>query len=212
MLVGLFEDLERSLSDGLAVNGGEMKLGTVVLLLALVTVPACGGGGGGSDSGIGGSPSPLSASFVAEQSTPGANTVSMRQASTSNDVVSVYVTLTDTTGVFGTAFEVVFDGAGAAYLGFTHGAAFEAGGNVPTYAVDGSTSPGRIVVVVVRTNGTATDIVGRKAVLSLQFRVKQAGTYPLTLENRVVYDNQQPDPQPIPGILWSAGAVKGVGV
>ncbi len=210
MLVGRFEDLERSLSDGLTVNGGEMKLGTVVLLLALVTVPACGGGGGGSDSGIGGSPSPLSASFVAEQPTPSAKTVSMLQASTSNDVVSVYVTLTDTTGVFGTAFEVVFDGAGVAYLGFTHGAALEAGGNVPSYTVDGSTSPGRIVLAVIRTDGTATDIVASKAVLILQFRVKQAGTYPLTLENRVVYDNQQPNPQPIPGILWFAGALTGI--
>jgi hypothetical protein len=185
-----------------------MKIGTVVLLLALVTAPAC-GGGGGSPSEPGGSSGPLAASFIADQPTPGANTVAMLQASKSNDVVNVYVTLTDTTGVFGTAFEVVFDDAHAAYLGFSRGAALEAGGNVPNYTVDGMTTPGRIVVAVARTNGTATNIVGSKAVIVLQFRVKLAGTYPVTLQNGIVYDAQG-TPQPIPGISWFAGALQGV--
>jgi phage baseplate assembly protein gpV len=133
----------------------------------------------------------------------------MLQASKSNDVVNVWVTLTDTTGVFGATFEVVFDSSHAAYLGFSKGAAFEAGGNVPSYTVDGSSNPGRIVVAVARTNGTAANIVGSKAVLVLQFRVKQAGTYPVTLQNGIVYD-AQPTPQPIPGISWFAGALQGV--
>jgi len=211
VLVGFFEDLEPcGVSDGLAVNGGAMKLGTLVLLLALVTAPACGGGGGGgSSTGPGGSPSPVSASFVADRPAPGANTVAMLQGPKSNDVVSVYVTLTDTTGVFATAFDVVFDSAGAAYLGFTHGAALEAGGNVPNYTVDGSSNPGRVVVGVARTNGSATNIVGSKAVVVLQFRVKQAGTFPVALQNGIVYDAQAV-PQPIPGILWFAGALTGV--
>jgi len=213
VLVGFFEDLEPcGLPAGPAVNEGKMKLGTLVLLLALVTAPACGGGSSSGASSItdpGGSPSPLAASFVPDQPSPGAKTVAMLQASKSNDVVSVYVTLTDTTGVFATAFEVVFDGAGAVYQGFTHGAVFEAGGNVPNYTVDGSSNPGRIVVAVARTNGTTTNIVGSKAVLILQFRVKQAGVYPVSIQNAVVYDGQS-TPQPIPGILWFAGAVKGV--
>ena len=209
MLVGFFEDVEPCrVSDGPTVNGGAMKVGTLVLLLALVTAPAC-GGGGGSSTGPGGSPSPLSASFVPDQPTPGAKTVAMLQASKSNDVVSVYVSLTDTSGAYGAAFEVAFDTAGAAYLGFTHGAAFEAGGGTPAYTVDGSTNPGRIVVGVARTSGTTTNIVGSKAVLILQFRVKQAGTFPVMLQNGVVYD-AQPIPQPIPNILWKAGALTGV--
>ena len=142
-----------------------MKLGTLVLLMALVTAPAC--GGGGSDSGVGNSPSPVSASFVADQPSPGANTVAMLQASKSNDVVHVYVSLTDTLGVFGTAFDILFDSTQATYLGFTPGAAFEAGGGVPNYTVDGTSNPGRIVVGVARTNGTTTNIVGSKAILTL---------------------------------------------
>ena len=209
MLVGFVWVLEPCrLSRGPALNGGVMKLETLVLLLALGVAPAC-GGGGGSALDVGGSPSPLSASFVAEQPTPGAKTVSMLQASKSNDVVSVYVTLSDTSGVYGTAFEVAFDTAGAAYLGFTHGAAFEAGGGTPAYTVDGSTNPGRIVVGVARTSGTTTNIVGSKAVLVLQFRVKQAGAFPVTLQNGIVYDGQVP-PQPIASIQWFAGAITGV--
>lgn len=183
-----------------------MKLGTLVLLLTLVTAPAC--GGGSADSGIGNSPS-LSASFVPEQPRPAANTVAMLEASKSNDVVNVLVTLSDTPGVFAAAFEVVFNDAQATYLGFGRGAAFEMGGNVPNYTVDGSSNPGRIVIGVARTDGTTTSIVGLKAIVTLQFRVKEAGTAPITLQNGIVYDGQS-TPQPIPGILWFAGAVVGV--
>jgi phage baseplate assembly protein gpV len=185
-----------------------MKLGTLVLLMALVAAPAC-GGGGGSDSGIGPSPSPLSASFVPDLPTPGSNTVAMIQASKSNDVVNVWVTLTDTPNVFAAAFEVVFNDANATYLGYTKGAAFEAGGNAPNYTVDGTSNPGRIVVGVARTNGTATSISSSKAILTLQFRVKQPGTSQVTLQNGVVFDAQA-TPQPIANILWYAGALSGV--
>jgi hypothetical protein len=186
-----------------------MKLGTLVLAMALVAAPACGGGGGSSDSGIGNSPSPVSASFVPDLTSPGSNTVAMMQASRSNDVVNVWVTLTDTPNVFAAAFEVVFNAADATYLGFTKGAAFEAGGNVPNYTVDGTSNPGRIVVGVARTNGTATSITSSKAILTLQFRVKQPGTSQVTIQNGVIFD-AQPTPQPIANILWYAGALSGV--
>jgi hypothetical protein len=133
----------------------------------------------------------------------------MFQATQSNDVVSVYVSLTDTSAAYGTAFEVSFDPAGAAYLGYVHGAAFELGGGAPAYTIDGSSNPGRIVVGVARTNGTTTNVVGSKAVLILQFRLKQAGAFPVTLQNGSVYDGQVP-PKPIPSIQWFAGALSGV--
>lgn len=186
-----------------------MKLGTVLLLLALLTAPACGGGGGGSDSGTGGSGGPLSASFVPDQPTPGANTVAMAQGSKSNDVVTVNVTLTDTSNTLGAAFDVVFDESNATYLGFVAGSAYEQGGNAPNYTVDGTTQPGRVVVAVARTNGTTTSVVGTRTIVGLQFRVKQPGTFPTTMQHGSVYDGQM-TPQPLPGISWFAGALKGV--
>lgn len=185
-----------------------MKLGTVVVLLALVTAPAC-GGGGGSSAAPGGSPSPLAAAFVADQPAPGPNTAAMAQGGQSNDVVTVNVTLTNTSGVYATAFEVAFDNAHTVYLGFTHGIVFEQGGVGPNYTVDGTSNPGRIVVGISRTVASATNVSGTKTVVGLQFRVKQAGVYPVTILNAVVYDSQIP-PQPIPGIAWFAGAVSGV--
>ena len=209
MLVEFFEILEPfGLSVGPAVSGGTMKLGTVVLLFALMTAPACGGGGGADP---GGSPTPLAASFVPEQPSPVANNVAMAQGARSNDVVTINVTLTDANGVYATAFEVVFDDTHTVYLGFTPGSVFEQGGNTPNYTVNasGATNPGRLIVGISRTGSTATNVSGTKTVVGLQFRVKQAGVYPLAIQNAVVYDNQ-PTPQPIPGIAWFAGAVTGV--
>lgn len=197
------------LSDGDAVSGDNVKLGTLALLLTLVTAPACGGGGGASsDPGPGNSPTPVSASFVAAQPTPGANTVAMLQAAKSNDVVSVWVTLTNTSNVFGVAFDVVYDDTQVTYLGYTPGVALEAGGGIPNYTVSGS-NPGRVVVGIARTNGTSTNIAATRAVITLQFRVKQAGTSEVGLESGVVTNAQQP-PTELPGISWYAGALTGV--
>jgi hypothetical protein len=184
-----------------------MKLGTALLMLAIVTAPACGGGGGGSDPG--GSPSPLAASFVPDQPSPGANTVAFAEGSKSNDVVTVNVTMTSTNGVFGAAFEVVYDDAHTTFLGYTPGSVVEQGGNSPTYNVDGAANPGRIVVGVSRTGSAATNVSGTKTVIGLQFRVKQAGVYPMVIQNAAVYDSQNP-PQQIGGISWFAGAVSGL--
>jgi len=191
------------------MSGGTMKLGTFILLLAVVATPGCGGGGGSSDAA--GSPSPLSASFVPEQSAPGSNTVAMAEGTKSNDVVTVNVALTNTNGVYAAAFEVLYDDAHTAYLGFTPGSALEQGGNNTNYTVDAvvGSSPGRIVVGVSRTGTTTTNTSGTKTVVGLQFRVKQAGIYPVLIQNASLYDGQS-TPQPLPGISWFAGAVSGI--
>ena len=207
MLVGGFEVLEpRGLSGGPAVNGGHMKFGTLLLLFALIAVPACGGGSGADP---GGSPTPLAASFVPDEPAPTAKNVAMAEGAKTNDVATVNVTLTGTNGVYATAFDVAFDDTHTAYLGFVQGSAFEQGGISPNYTVSAASTPGRVVVGVSRTGDTGTNVSGTKTIVGLQFRVKQAGVYPMAIENAVVYDSQ-PRPQPIPGVAWFAGAVTGV--
>jgi hypothetical protein len=180
-------------------------MSSILAILALLIAPAC-GGGGGSDSGTGGSPGPLSASFVPDQPAPGANAVALLEGPKANDIVNVYVTLTDTNGTLGTALEAVYDDARATYLGYARGAAYEQGGNAPNYTV--TSHPGRVLAAVVRSNGTTTNVIGTKAVLTLQFRVKQVGTSAMTIENGAVYDGQNV-PQPIAGISWYGGALRG---
>ena len=187
-----------------------MKLGTLALILALVAAPAC-GGGGGADAGPGGSPTPIAASFVPDQPSPASNTVAMAEGSRMNDIVTVNVTLTGTNGVYGTAFELVYDSTHTSYVDFAPGTVFEQGGGAPTYLITakpGATPP-RVVVGISRTGSSGTNVMGTKVVVSLQFRVKQAGVFPMSVENAVVFDSQT-TPQPIPGIAWFAGAVEGV--
>ncbi len=187
-----------------------MRIGTLLLLAALVGAPACGGGGSSAGTGPGGSPGPLAASFLPDQPAPPATTIAMEEGSKSNDIVTVNVTLTDTNGVFGAAFEVPFNTPNTSYVGFTPGTAFEQGGNTPIYTVDGATQAGRVIVGVARSGVSATNISGTKTVIGLKFRVNTAGTWPLTFENATLFDGQQPNPVPIPGIGWFSGAVKGV--
>jgi len=188
--------------------GARMKMGTMLVLAALVLAPAC-GGGGGDEPGTGGSPPTLAAAFVADQFTPGTNTVSMSQGTRSADTVTVKVNLTDTTSVFGAAFDIAFDESMCTYVGFTKGTALENGGNVPNYTVDGTAQPGRVVVGVSRAGSSTTSVSGTKTVVNLTFRVKEVGTFPIAFENAVVMDGQAV-PQPLPGIAWFAGALQGV--
>lgn len=187
-------------------TGARMKMGALLALVALVLAPGC--GGGGEENATGGSPGTLAAVFVADQFSPTANTVSMSQGSRSGDTVIVKINLTDTTSVFGVAFDVAFDETKATYMGFTKGSALESGGNTPNYTVDGSNQAGRVIVGVSRAGSTTTSVSGTKIVISLTFRVKEVGTYPIAFQNAVVTDGQTV-PQPLPGIGWYAGALQG---
>src|SRR5512134_2299923 len=119
-------------------------------LLAVAT--ACGGGGGDSSGGVT-TPS-LLASFVADQPSPGSNTVAMAEGSKTGDTVSVSVNVAQTTGLYAAAFEVTFDANKVTYLGHSAGTVFEQGGHSPTYQV-GTPTAGRLVVGVSRNGNVA---------------------------------------------------------
>jgi hypothetical protein len=183
-----------------------MKMAASIVLATLV-LAGC-GGGGGSDAPTGGSPGTLSATFIADQFSPSAGMVTMSQGSRAADSVTIKVNLTDTSSVFGVAFDVVFDETKVTYVGFTKGTALENNGNTPNYTVDGSAQPGRLVVGVSRAGSTSTSVSGTKPVISLSFRVKELGDFPISFENSVVTDAQTV-PQPLPGITWFAGTLQG---
>ena len=193
----------------ISLPGARMKMGAMLVLAALVLAPACGGGGGEDAAGPGGSPPTIAAAFIADQFSPGSGNVSMAQGTRTGDVVVVKVNLTDTNSVFGVAFDVAFDDTKCTYLSFTKGTALETGGNTPNYIVDGSAQAGRVVVGVSRTGTAAVSVTGTKTVISLSFRVKQVGTFPIAFQNGAVMDGQAV-PQPLPGISWFAGALQGV--
>ena len=174
------------------------------LVLALVAV-GCGGGGDSSGGTVGGSTG-LAADFTASVAAPGAKTVSLQKGTVNGDVITLQVTLTDTTNVYGIAFDLLYDGAKAQYLSWSAGSFLETGGNTPTYQV-ASPTDGRVVVGASRSgNAGGVNASGTKTVINLNFRVQQAGDNALSFTQGAVYDPSNP-PQAISGITWSGGTL-----
>ena len=180
----------------------------LLLLIAAAALIGCGGGGGGDEDPVGGGGTTVAADFVADQPSPPASTVSMQKGPASSNLVTVKVDATGVSNIYGAAFELAFDGNLAEYTGFTYGTFFEQGGNNPNYTVS-SPAPGQIVVGVTRTgNVPGVGTTASKTMVNLTFRVKVAGSGGVTVPDAVLYDAQI-QPQPVSGISWEAGTLRG---
>jgi hypothetical protein len=185
-------------------------LRTALVLLPVVAAVACGGGGGNGDGGvIDPSPTPLSASFLSDDNTPSSMTIAMIQGPRSGDLVTVRVTVTDTTGIYATAFEIEYDKAKAAYVNWSAGTLLEQGGHSPSYTV-GDNGNGRVVVAASRNGNVATvNASGTVTVVNLTFRVKQVGeSRAVFAPGPVLYDGQIP-PAAKSDVIWTAGSLVG---
>jgi len=182
-------------------------LGIGFLLVVLVVATSCGGGGSSDGGTVGGGQSNITASFLPDQPSPGSNSVALAQSTASGNLVTVRVNVFGVSGVYGGAFDVVYDAARLDYVGYSAGTLLEQGGNVPNYSV-GVPQAGRVVVGASRTGSTGVNANGQAMIL-ITFRVKVTGTSPITLENTQLLDSQLP-PQPIGGISWFAGTFSGV--
>jgi len=162
----------------------------------LLISSACGGGSGGVVNG--GGPSTLVvASFVPDEPSPGTNTVSIAQANTSGNMVTLQVNVTDTNDVHTAAFDVVFDDSLVEYVGHTSGSFLEQGGNVPLYQI--GLGPGRIVVGVSRAGNAGANAVGSQALMNLNFTVTDVGQSQLSVVNASLRDGNLAD---IQGVAW----------
>jgi hypothetical protein len=188
-----------------------MKLERMMLVATLlILASACGGGGDGEkddsgsalDPGTGGSG--LTASFTADQPSPGANTVSLAQDGTSGDAVTVAVRITDVLGVHVAAFDVAYDSSAVQYVGWAAGNLLEQGGNTPTYQV--AAQSGRVVVGISRQGSNSTSAVGSRTAIDLTFRVLQAGSHTLTLDNAFLRNGTLAT---ISGVSWFGGTAVG---
>jgi len=146
----------------------------------------------------------LTAGFFSDQPSPGPNTVSMAEGSSEGSFVTIDVNVTQTSGVFGAAFDVVFDSAAVSYVSSSAGELLEQGGVSVFYAV-AETDPGRLVVGAAR-QGTAnaTDAVGTVAVIRLTFQALQAGMSTLRFEDRGLVGEQG---GLLGGISWFGGTL-----
>jgi hypothetical protein len=178
------------------------------VLWILPTAVACGGGGGGGgDPVVPGGDSSMTATFVAESPAPPPLSTAMALSGVSGDLVTVAIQVTDTNGIYGAAFSVAYDPARAAFVGWSPGVLLEQGGHAPTYQVDAG-APGTLVAGVTR-NGNVPGVsaAGSRSLIRLTFRVLEAGATPLGFSGTALFDAGIP-PQPIPGVLWYAGALQ----
>ena len=182
---------------------------TGLLAVFVCLSAACGGGsggGGGAGPGPGGG---LAAGFVADEPSPGSDTVNSGQGNASNDLVTVLVNVTDTNGIYAAAFDLLYDSAQVTYVGWTPGTLLEQGGNAVIYDV-GTPQSGQLVVSASRQgNVPGANVSGTRAVVGLTFRVEQVGNSPISFQSNTLLDGQQ-QPQPIPGIAWFGGTLTGL--
>jgi len=141
-------------------------------------------------------------------SNPGANTVNMGPGNAVDDHVTERVRVTDTSGVYGAAFDLIYNPIMVEYVDWAPGSFLEQGGQTPNYTVQ-EQAPGRVVVGVSRTGnvGGAT-ATGSPVLVDVLFRVIQAGNSNVTVQNGVLTNNQIP-PGALSGIVWFGGYVTG---
>lgn len=175
----------------------------LVTTMLLVLSVGCGGSSDVAAGGGGGS-NLIVASFVADEPSPGADTVSIAESNSSGNLVTLQVNVTDTNDVHTAAFDVVFDDSLVEYVGYTAGNLLEQGGNTPLYQV--GPSAGRIVVGVSRGGNTGTNAVGSQVLMSLNFRAIAVGQSSLSVVNASLRDGNL---NSIPGVGWFGGSVVG---
>jgi hypothetical protein len=170
-------------------------------------VAACGGGGDGGGGGVVGGPSSnISASFAADEPAPGTGAISMAQLSAVGDTVTVNVRVTDTNGVYGAAFDAIYDPALVRFEDWSPGTLLEQGGHSPNYTVE-VPQAGRVVVGASRSgNVSGANAVGSPALLRLVFRATAVGSSQISFQAASLIDDQFP-PQDIPGMSWFGGSL-----
>ena len=173
-----------------------------IAILTLAMTVSCGGGGG--DDSIGGGSDIVAADFTPTDLNPGANTVSALGSSSSN-IVTLSVMVTGTAGVYGAAFDLVYDPGVVEFAGWSPGNLLETGGQQVTYQVNANQA-GRVIVGVARTTGAGIDAGVSTALIQLRLRATSSGTSPIRFENADLLNSNNP-PTEIVGIAFTGGTL-----
>jgi hypothetical protein len=185
-----------------------MKKHAVLLVLTVLALGGLACGSGGGSGGGPGTPSGLSAGFTPDQPSPGTDTVASAEGSSSGELVTVEITLTDTVNVFGASFDLTYDADAADFVGWDNGDMFEQGSHLPLYNVS-EVSNGQIVIGVTRQGSppsVAVDANGTRTIIELTFRLEVAGSTNVQFQSNAILDDQ-PLPQPLTGMSWFAGSL-----
>jgi hypothetical protein len=177
---------------------------SILSLLAIVFLTACGGGGGTDGvTSTGGGSSLLAATFTPEQPEPGPNSVSLQEGAHSGNSVTIHVEVTDTTDLTGGSFDLYYDPARFTFMAFSAGDLFESSGVTPIYGVNEPVS-GHLVVGI--GSGSAVPVNGSEILIRFTFRADAQGSGLVTLD---MADLQDGSGGLVSGVTWSGGTLIG---
>ena len=178
------------------------RIASILSLLALVSLTACGGGGGGPVDTGGGSTT-LAATFISDTPSPGTDTVSLQQGSLAGNLVTIDVVVTDTADLTGAAFDLFYDSARFSFVASGAGDLFENAGANPIAGVN-EPAGGHLVVGIGAASSVAVN--GSHVLIRLTFRAGVAGNGAVSL---TLGDLQDANSQSVPGISWTGGTLVG---
>lgn len=178
---------------------------TLLLIGVLGLVAGCGGGSSPATEGSGSTN--LVAAFTADEPNPGADTVALARASSSGSLLTLAVNVTDTTGVYGAGFDLLYDANKVTFVNWSAGSLLEQGGHSPFYQVDASQA-GRLVVVATRLGDVpAVDATGSMPLIRLIFRATEAGTSNVSFAGTPELRDAQDPQQQLPVNGWFGGTL-----
>lgn len=179
------------------------RLPAALILTLVVVAAACGSGSGGGEK------STVIAAFTPDEPSPGPDTVATAEGASNGDLVTVEVTVTDTSGIYAVTFDLTYDANMASFEGWSAGDLLEQGGHTPFYEFL-ELQNGQVVAVATRQGAVpAVDAVGTVTVMELTFRVEEEGSSQIDFSAAALLDGQV-QPQPIPGITWHGGSLDGL--
>jgi hypothetical protein len=183
------------------------RVTTVMGLLVVVCLTACGGSGGGDPAEVVSDPSStIVASYEADSPAGTANTVFTSEWDAARNYATVNVLISDTNDVYGASFDVVYDSDLADYVEYASGGLLERDGNNPFYQVQ-EVAAGRLVVVATRSGDVpGVDVSGSETLIRLTFRLEETGSGRIDFENANISNDV---PQNLPIQEWAGGTLSG---
>ena len=146
-------------------------LAGLIATLVVLSV-ACGGGSGGGNP----SQTALAASFTPDEPSPSSNTVAAAEDAVTGDLVTVAITLTDVSGVYGVDFDLDYDANAATFVGWAGGDLLTQGSHTPFYDVNEPIQGNLVVTATRQGNVSGASAVGTATVIDLTFRVDAPGS------------------------------------
>ncbi|MEM7482709.1 MAG: cohesin domain-containing protein [Acidobacteriota bacterium] len=179
----------------------EPALGSFLLVVLLLLLPGCGGGGGGG--GPTAPPPPPPQGIVFTPATGGGVTISMVQVGQNATTLTLDVTATGVTDLYGVAFDLQFPSQLFDLVNSSEQPFLSQSGGTPTTLQVNEVSAGQVVVGFTRLGGVS-GVSGTGALVRLTFQAKASGSGGFAFSR-----NQTFSPAgTLGGISWLGGSVQ----